>query len=156
ARAHFGIGLEPAAAHDHGAPREVVFAARRRHPHPFDPAVVAVDQAHALIVADLDAVPVECNVAQLTEHARAAADRMDVVAAGVIKPPVALGRLLGLPGNPDVLQPVHGGVRLIDQAYGEHGIDAALRHPAQVFEEILPRVGWNLHPAEALLRNLRE
>src|SRR5215213_11976808 len=81
---------------------------------------------------------------------------MNMMAAGEIKLAVDLGYLLGLPGDADVLHPVHGGVGVIHQAVGQDRVDAALRHAIKIVDEILPRVSWDLHAPETLFRHLRK
>ena len=156
ARAHLGVGLEAAAAHDDGAAREVVFAVGVETRTPSTRRSLPWTTRTRELVADFDAVLVEGDVAKLVEHAGAAADRMDVVAARQVELAVDLGHLLRLPGDADVLHPVHGGVGLVDQAFGQHRIDAPLRDAVEVVEEVLPSVGGDLHAAEPLLRHLRE
>src|SRR5581483_9645903 len=79
---------------------------------------------------------------------------MDVVPAGQIQLAVDLGDLFRLPGHADVLHPVNGCIRVVDEAFGEHRIDAALRHAIEIVDEILSGVGGDLHALKTLFRHL--
>ena len=138
-----------------GATCEIVFAFRRRHAHAFHGAVVTVHRTHARFIADFHAV-LFSQAAELLQHAGAAADRMDVMAAGQVELALDLGHLFGFPADADILHPVHRGIRLIDETFGEHRIDPALRDVIEVVEEMLPGIGRDLHAAINAFVDLRE
>src|SRR5215208_3087041 len=81
---------------------------------------------------------------------------MNVVAAREIKLAVNFRDLLRLPGHADILHPVNGGVGVIHQTVGQNRIDTTLRDAIEIVDEILTRVGRDLHALESLLRHLRE
>ena len=60
-----------------------------------------------------------------------------MVATRQIELAVDLGHLLGLPFDADVLHPMHRSVGTIDQAFGQHRVDTALRDAVEIVNEIL-------------------
>ena len=122
--------------------------------HALDLAVVAVHGTHARFIADLDAA-LERDLAQLGQQADAAPDRMEIPPDLEIELVADRHGLLGLPRHAHLFHPVNGLVRGVDQALGEHRIDAALGDAGKIGQKLLSGIGRNVHLAEGGLVELR-